>query len=198
METCKKGAHQYDAKLKYCPICRKEYLKNYRTKNKERIAIQNKNYYSQNKAEKLIYQKAYNTKNKERIAVRMKDYYFKNKDKLFTQRNWWKKDRKTTDPFFKLSVNIRALIYHAYKRKGYKKTTKTHKILCCSFEDLKVHLEFTWKKNYGTSYIGQPCHIDHIIPIASAMTERELLRLNHYTNLQLLTPEDNRIKKDNI
>ena len=40
--------------------------------------------------------------------------------------------------------------------------------------------------------------VDHIIPLASTTNEDELLKLNHYTNLQPLCSYHNRfIKKDN-
>ena len=39
--------------------------------------------------------------------------------------------------------------------------------------------------------------IDHIIPICSATSEEEVIKLNHYTNLQPLCSKVNRdIKKD--
>ena len=34
-------------------------------------------------------------------------------------------------------------------------------------------------------------HLDHIIPISSAKTEEDVIRLNHYTNFQPLWAEDN-------
>ena len=37
-------------------------------------------------------------------------------------------------------------------------------------------------------------HIDHIIPIASAITEEDVIRLNHYTNLRPLWAKDNLAK----
>ena len=41
--------------------------------------------------------------------------------------------------------------------------------------------------------------IDHIIPISSAKNEDDIIKLNHYTNLQPLCSKFNRdIKKDKI
>jgi hypothetical protein len=41
--------------------------------------------------------------------------------------------------------------------------------------------------------------IDHIIPISSAESEDDVIRLNHYTNLQPLCSYTNRyIKRDSI
>jgi hypothetical protein len=38
----------------------------------------------------------------------------------------------------------------------------------------------------------------NIIPISSACSEGDLIRLNHYTNLQPLWEEDNLIKSNNM
>lgn len=41
--------------------------------------------------------------------------------------------------------------------------------------------------------------IDHIIPISTAKNEEDIIRLNHYTNLQPLCSKVNRdIKRDTI
>jgi hypothetical protein len=41
--------------------------------------------------------------------------------------------------------------------------------------------------------------IDHIIPLSSAINEYDILKLNHYSNLQPLCSYINRyIKKDNL
>jgi hypothetical protein len=57
----------------------------------------------------------------------------------------------------------------------------------------------TWD-NYG-KYNGELNYgweIDHIIPIASATTIDEVLKLNHYTNLQPLCSYTNRYIKRNM
>lgn len=55
--------------------------------------------------------------------------------------------------------------------------------------------------NYGIydGKLNSGWDIDHIIPLSSANTEEELIKLNHYSNLQPLCSMTNRyIKKDNI
>ena len=41
-------------------------------------------------------------------------------------------------------------------------------------------------------------HIDHIIPLATAKTEKQVLKLNNYKNLRPLWAEDNLKKKAKI
>lgn len=41
-------------------------------------------------------------------------------------------------------------------------------------------------------------HLDHIIPLATAETEEEIIRLNHYTNFQPLWAFDNLSKGSKI
>lgn len=48
---------------------------------------------------------------------------------------------------------------------------------------------YNGKLNYGWD-------IDHIVPISTAKTEEELLKLNHYSNLQPLCSYTNRILKN--
>lgn len=74
---------------------------------------------------------------------------------------------------------------------GYKKDKRTYDIIGLQPEEFKVYLENTFFNNYGYKYNGEDVHIDHIIPLATAMTIEEVGKLCHYTNLQMLKPEDN-------
>jgi hypothetical protein len=85
------------------------------------------------------------------------------------------------------------------------KKSKSIEILGCSFEEFKLYLEskfepwMTWEnKGLYNGELNYGWDIDHIIPISSATTEEEIIKLNHYTNLQPLCSKVNRdIKKDN-
>lgn len=68
----------------------------------------------------------------------------------------------------------------------------------CDFQTLEIHLIQTALKNYGMWLDCNEYHIDHIVPISSATSEDELIKLSHYTNLQYLTPYDNLSKSDRL
>ena len=96
------------------------------------------------------------------------------------------------------------LIRTSISRNGFKKESRTFEILGCSFEEFKIYLESKFESwmdwNNKGKYNGQPNYvwdIDHIVPISTATTEVDVIKLNHYTNLQPLCSKVNRdIKRD--
>ena len=114
-------------------------------------------------------------------------------------------DRKKTDDLFKLTSIIRNLIYNSFRSKGYSKKSKTCEILGCSYEDFKIYLEskfenwMNWEnKSLYNGDFNYGWDIDHIIPLSSAKTEEDLIKLNHYLNLQPLCSKFNRNVKRNF
>ena len=69
----------------------------------------------------------------------------------------------------------------------------------CSPQSLREHIEskfaggMSWD-NYGVN----GWHLDHIIPLASAKNKEEIIKLNHYTNLQPLWAIENLKKGSQI
>jgi hypothetical protein len=183
----------------------KDYFKIRYENNKDKILEQSKEYYLKNKDKILDYDKIYRKENKDKIKERQKNWYTENKEKIIIKANINYIKRKNTDPLFKLKIAIKNNIYHSLKRKGFKKNSRTHEILGCLIDEFKQHLEskfepwMTWD-NYG-KYDGTEGYgwdIDHIIPTSSATTEEELVKLNHFSNLQPLCSYFNRvIKRDN-
>ena len=79
----------------------------------------------------------------------------------------------------------------------YKKSSQTEIILGCPLNTFICHLQFQFKPNMTLENHGQgpgKWNMDHIIPISSAKTEEEIIKLNHYTNFQPLWWEENMAK----
>ena len=128
----------------------------------------------------------------ERIKKYNSEYQKKNKDKINTR----SVERRKSDPLYKLSLLIRSRIYNFLKYKNVTKKNKTSEIVGCSLETLKFHIENQFTNGMSWELMGKHIHIDHIIPLSSAKTEQEILKLCHYTNLQPLWAKDN-LKKYN-
>ena len=166
---------------------RKEYRKKYYEKNKKDILEQRKKYYEENIDSIKKYKEEYKPT---RRLKRKVSYEYKIKN----------------DKLFYLNESIRSLIKQTFKKKNFRKKSRTLEILGCTCEEFKIHLESKFEEwmnwdNRGL-YNGEMMYgwdIDHIIPISTAETEEDLIRLNHFTNLQPLCSYINRVlKKDKI
>jgi hypothetical protein len=188
-------------KKKWCEANKEKIKKRreeYKEINKEVISEKNKEYREKNK-EKI---KEYREKNKEKIKEYRKEYRKKNRDKI----NEYERNKRKIDELYWLKTKLRSTISDSLRYKGYTKNTKTFEILGCTFEELKVYLESKFEpwmnwENRGL-YNGEPNYgwdIDHIIPLSIGNTMDEIIKLNHYTNLSPLCSFINRdVKKDNI
>jgi hypothetical protein len=198
----------------------KQKQKEYYLKNKEKISAKNKlkyekdkekiiesvkKYYELNRSEIIKKKKVYRDNNKEIIKEKRNISEAFRKDEIKKRKNEYVKNRVKTDKLFKVRVNVSSLIRETFKNKKFKKNTKTASILGCSFEQFKQYIESKWESwmnwdNYGNPKDGviepnKTWDLDHIIPIATAKTEDDVIRLNHYTNLQPLCSYDNRFIK---
>ena len=157
----------------------KEKRKVYLEANKESIKLKKKQYYIDNQKKLIDDSKNYREQNKNKIN----DYY---------------KSKRKKDPLYKLKGNTRNLIKNSINR-SFKKPNKTEEILNCTLEQFKLHLESLWEPwmnwdNYGL-YNGELNYgwdIDHIIPLVTANELVDVIKLNHYTNLQPLCSKVNR------
>jgi len=162
----------------------------YREANKEKKAELDKKYSEDNKDKIALYQKKWREDNKEKAAEYQKKWREDNKDEFNKYRAVWRKERSQTHPTYKMKCALRSRTLKAFKSKGYKKGSTTEKMLGISYEKAKLHIERQFRD--GMSWINHgEWHIDHIIPLASANTEAELLKLCHYRNLQPLLAKDN-------
>ena len=189
-------------------------MNKYYEKNKDKVKEKSITYYYKHREEILEKRKLYRKTHKESIAKYKKDYYKNNKLKIQKYKKEYAKNnkkylanyfrkyqrfRRSFDDLHKLKMQIRHLVWLSFNKNGEIKSKKTEEILGCDLDFFISYLLETYKKNYGVDYDNkEKVHIDHIIPLATAKTEEDVIKLCHYTNLQLLKAKDNLSKNDKL
>lgn len=170
----------------------KEKCKKYQESHKEELKEKNKIYREKNKENIQQRRKKYREQNKEKIKESKKRYYKENKKSIIKKNVEYTRKRKETDSLYAFKQKIRGFILQSFKRKKLDKTDHTSEIIGCSIEELINHLKETFYENYRYAWDEkESVHIDHIIPLKEAKTEDEVIKLCHWSNLQLLKPKDN-------
>jgi len=195
-------------KTKNCIICEKEFI-SYKNVQKycskecfkrarlEQKKVNDKTYYKKNSNKLNEYKKEWYLKNKERILKQVKEYRIKNKLKISKFKTEYIRGKRKTDINFRIKDILRHRIYLALK--GICKSKSTIKLLGCSIEQLKHHLELQFHESMSFDNYGD-WHIDHIKPCASFDLSKpgQQRKCFHYTNLQPLWAKDNLTKSDKI
>jgi len=158
--------------------------KKWRDNNKEKLSKKHKLWYENNKNKWNDYIKEYREKNIDKIRQIKRDY---------------ERNRKASDPLYKLISNFRTAIYQVLKESNVEKNGHYFDILGYNPEELINHLEkqftegMTWD-NYGEF------HVDHKLPISSfnikEIGDEEFMRCWCLDNLQPMWGEEN-IRKSN-
>jgi len=186
-----------------CRDCRNDDVKKSKSKkvySMEEILLEKerkKLYYINNKDRILLKSKEYRDNNKESARIYKNKYYYENREKLIEYSCKYHTNRIKNDELYKFKCSISNLIKNSLKYKGYKKNSKTEEILGLNILEFFKYIEskfepwMTWE-NYGNfdgnigKFYNHSWTIDHIIPVHTAKNEEEILKLNHYTNLQPL------------
>lgn len=192
----------------------KDNTRNSYKKNKDKILARNKKYRQENNEKIKKRVKEYRIINSEHIKEKNKEYYENNSDKIKERTKKYniehKKEkseyikkynsnRRQNDNTFKIKSQLRCMINASFRKKGLNKSKNAINILGISLENMYKYLLKTFKNNYGYEWDGlEKVHIDHIIPLATAKTEEEVIRLCNYKNLQLLKAKDNLQKSSKI
>jgi hypothetical protein len=95
---------------------------------------------------------------------------------------------------------IRRLILSSLKIRNISKSKlvmRTEDILGCKFNFFKIHIESQFEEGMNWFNHGK-WHIDHKVPLDIGETVDEIIKLNHYTNLQPLWADENLTKSSKI
>jgi len=158
--------------------------KKWRDGNKDYLSDKHKKWYSENKDRWNEYIKEYREKNVEKIKKIKRDY---------------ERNRKASDPLYKLISNFRTAIYQVLKESNVEKNKHYFDILQYTPESLIKHLESQFDNNMNWDNYGE-WHVDHKLPITSfnieEMGDGEFMRCWSLENLQPMWGTDN-IRKSN-
>ena len=195
--------HNRGAKKVYCSgNCR---AKAWRKENPEKLKVINKRNYDNRKDDPLYKAEAADrharwiaTASPEQLAeVKERKTVWRENNPEYS--GTYQYERASVDIGFKLRGRISARIRNALKKDANQKAVGTIKLLGCTVQKAKEHIENQFLPGMSWENWGKHTwHIDHIRPCASFdLTDPEQQKqCFHYTNLQPLWASDNLRKSD--
>ena len=156
--------------------------------------IKNREWKHKNNYDQLQYEKHKDKKLAAVRAYRQKEGY---KEKVKVWGRSWRDRQKQANPAYRITHNLRRRTLLALH--GHYKADTTIKLVGCSAEELKKHLESLWTEGMSWENYGlHGWHIDHIIPLSSfdLSKEEDQRKALHYSNLQPLWAKDNLTKSN--
>lgn len=168
-----------DGYLNHCKECDKKQSIDDRNNNLEKYKSREREQYQTHKESKNKWHSEHRKKNRKRYTEYCKKSIEKKKD----------------DVIFRLKGVVRSRTGRVINKSKVGKSSLD--LIGCTYEELVIHLEKQFKEGMNWENRGKyGWHIDHKIPLNSAKTEEELIKLCHYTNLQPLWAEEN-LRKSN-
>ena len=164
------------------PLRKKEEDRKYYIVNREEIIKRNTKYNKEHPEKRKVIRAKY-----------WKKYYIENKYTLNEKNRIYKLNKRHSDINFKILHTLRGRLHNVLK--GTLKRTSTIRLLGCTIEFFKKHLESKFSEGMNWNNHGL-WHIDHIIPCCKfdLTRESEQKKCFHYTNLQPLWAQDNLTK----
>lgn len=168
-----------------CKVCR------HREETSKRY-VSHKHVYSQAK-------KVWATENRDRLRTRAQQRRAAKREMMGPRkrsqrekdtRNQYERDRRRRDPLYRFRQYFRTSVKnYAKKHEGYL-LNEVSTYIGMGYEEL-----FNMLTDNGAVPM-QGRHVDHICPLSQAKTVEELKKLQHYSNLRLITSEENKKKSD--
>jgi 5-methylcytosine-specific restriction endonuclease McrA len=171
----------------HCKECRNICHLEYRTNSPDKIKEISLRYYWSNPAES-------NRKSAE--------WYKTHKKEIIASNNKYAVDKYHRDPLYKFIFGVSSQLREVLTAdRKHTKESRMYGIVGLTGDELFEYLWKTFESRYGRSrdeVVRSDVEIDHIIPKSTAKSIEEAKKLNHYTNLQLLLKEDNKLKRNKL
>ena len=134
--------------------------------------------------------------NRERYRQNSARWTRANPHKVSAKSKRWR-IRHQNCPLFILKKSVRDRLYRVVNQAGYRRSSRSAQIIGCDWAFLRSYIEARFLPGMTWANHGE-WHLDHVVPLASARTKRDVIRLSHYTNLRPLWAKDNLAKGDSM
>lgn len=166
------------------------YHKEWRDKNRDRLNEQQRQRYRENPDAFKERKERYISSHLEQVKESRKRYKMENRQRCTD----YERNKRHSDPVYKFRTSFIHLMSLYRKKKGYTGTKGTWEMVGCDFDTFLAHIQSQFEdgmtmENYGHGE-GR-WNIDHIVPICTAKTDKDIERLNHYSNLRPMWSSDN-------
>lgn len=184
--SCKvlKAIEEYKYGRTKCYSCFKQQSREWKAKNKDKVAAYNKEYKAENREEISKYNSKYNIENRAAIQKRSTA----NTARL-----------KQENPSFKMACTLRARIYQALKADKATKVDHTLTLLGCPIDFFRKWLEYCFEDDMSFENHGEVWHVDHTVPCAkfNLTIESEQRKCFHWSNMKPMYARENISKNCN-
>jgi len=173
----------------------KKTIEKYLEKNPNMVATERVKVYRQDadyQEKEKQRSREYYKNNLEEMREKNKKYYHKNKKNIIEKNNKWKVNKRKTDGFYRMKLNLRHRLRDYLF--GESKGKRTMEIVGLDKKEFKLYIQSKFTEGMSWENYGK-WHLDHIKPLCQAKDNNDALLLNHYTNLQPLWAEEN-LKKN--
>lgn len=176
---------------------RRDWEKKYVLLNKEKIAERVKQWRLRTLQIRKQKAKEYALKNRDKILKYLKEWH--KRPEVRTKRIERFKERRKTDPFFRMKLSLKGRLNSFVYRGRAKKIVSNNELIGCDWSYFKKYIQKQFRpgmnwKNYGK------WHIDHIKPMTSfnLLDVKDQFKCCNYKNLQPLWGWENRKKSNKL
>jgi len=182
---CKEMKDDFPHKKSYCRQCGNEMCRDYKRRNREKIAAYNKEYKSEHKEEISTYNHIYNIENREEIQKRQTRTH---------------KERRETDENYKLASDLRRKLLSDIKKEFNISDLFSNKKYSCGSDLIKKWFESLFTEEMNWENHGTVWHTDHIKPCCSfdLTNEEQKKEAFHWSNLRPAIALENQKKTGKI
>lgn len=181
-----------------CKSCACEYAKKHYVNNKEKRLATIRKYRAENPEKQAAGRRRYRQANRNKCRASDKRRRETNKEERLTKRREWARAAYQRNLLFRATCRLRSRLVSALRAGRRPKEAMILQLFGTDFTTLQAHLIKTVLDKYGVYWFDEVYELDHVVPLSCAKSVSWLERLNHYSNLQLLTSQDNMDKSRTV